>query len=228
MTPYLANVALCGVALVALAFVPETRRAVATDREAAVSRDAVPQLDAAERRSFAVAAATSGIVWWLASLFVSIVPAFVSTLLDAHSPALQGALALIVFVVSPLAQTLGRRLSDGTASRAGLLGTVLAARSAAGRGARALLALFAVGAVIAGVAHGLGFLGAQSAVNRIGAPAMRARLSARFYAVTYSCIGITLLGIGALTAPLGLYGALAVVAAAAALVAVLLTRVTAR
>ena len=40
---------------------------------------------------FADATLTSGIVWWLASLFVSILPAFVGTLLGARSPALQGA-----------------------------------------------------------------------------------------------------------------------------------------
>jgi predicted MFS family arabinose efflux permease len=228
VTPYLVNVVLCGLALVSLAFVPETRPLSAGPRDAATARDAVPKLDAVERRTFVVATLTSGIVWWLASLFVSIVPAFVATLLGVHSPALQGALALIVFVVSPLAQTLGRRLSDGAASRAGLVGTAIALAALLGAVPARSLALFAAGSTIAGVAHGLGYLGAQSAVNRIGTPAARARLSARFYAATYLCIGITLLAIGALTAPLGLYGALAVVAAAAALAALLLAGLTTR
>ena len=230
VTPYIVNVALCVLALAALAFVPETRPQHVAAHDAPAGRDVetVPQLDAAERRGFVVAALTSAIVWWLASLFVSIVPAFVATLLGARSPALQGALALIVFTVSPLAQLLGRRLSDGAASRAGLIGTAIALAALLGAVPAHSLALFAAGSTLAGVAHGLGFLGAQSAVNRIGPPEARARLSARFYAVTYLGIGITLLCVGALTAPLGLYGALAAVAAVAALAALLLARVTTR
>jgi predicted MFS family arabinose efflux permease len=227
VTPYVVNVVLCGLALVSLAFVPETRPASAAGA-ATTARDPIPPLDAVERRTFVVATLTSGIVWWLASLFVSIVPAFVATLLGVRSPALQGALALIVFVVSPLAQTLGRRLSDGAASRAGLVGTAIALAALLGAVPARSLALFAAGSTIAGVAHGLGYLGAQSAVNRIGTPAARARLSARFYAATYLCIGIALLAIGALTTALGLYGALAVIAAVAALAALLLARVTTR
>ncbi len=228
VAPYVANVVLCALALASLALVPETRPLVASQPDATTPPEVVPTLDAAGRRTFLVAALTSGVVWWLASLFVSIVPAFVGTLLDARSPALQGGLALIVFVLSPLAQMLGRSLSDGAALRAGLVGTVLALAALLGAVPLHSLGLFTAGSAIAGVAHGLGFLGAQSAVNRIGTPAARARLSARFYALTYLCIGITLLVVGALTAPLGLYGALAVVAGVAALAALLLARVTAR
>jgi MFS family permease len=216
VAPFVLHLALCALALAMLALVPETRPAAVTGGNAA------PRLVATARRAFAAAALASGIVWWLASLFVSIVPAFVAALLGERNPALQGGLALIVFVVSPIAQTLARSLSDRTALRWGLVGTAIALGTLLGAVPARSLPLFALGSVIAGVAHGLGFLGAQSAVNRIAPPQARARLSARFYAVTYVCIGTGVLGVGALTSRVGLYEALAIVAAIAAIAALAL------
>jgi MFS family permease len=216
IAPYVVQLALCALALASLALVPETR-------PPRPGEDApLPRLTPAARHAFVAAALTSGIVWWLASLFISILPAFVSTLLGIRSPALQGALALVVFVVSPVAQIVGRGASDRFAARAGLIGTVLALATILGAVPAHSPALFALGSFVAGVAHGLGFLGAQSTINRIAPPAARARLSARFYAITYMCIGVTVLAIGALTAWIGLYAALAAVAVVAAIAALLL------
>ena len=120
VVPYAIHLVLCVLAVTSLALVPETR--VERKRDAPPA----PPLSGAARRAFAGAMLTSGIVWWLASLFVSILPAFVGGLLGARSPALQGGLALIVFVVSPLAQTFARGISDRSAARAGLIGTVVA------------------------------------------------------------------------------------------------------
>ena len=220
--PYVLHLVLCAFAAASLAFVPETRAVAMRDQGGA------PRLTRTARRAFAAAALTSGITWWLASLFVSILPAFVGSLLGARSPALQGGLALIVFVVSPLAQTFGRRLSDRAAASAGLIGTVVALAALLGAVPARSLALFAFGSVVAGAAHGLGFLGAQSVVNRVAPPAARARLSATFYAVTYVCIGVPLLVVGALTSYFGLYLALAAVAAVAAIAALVLAAVLPR
>jgi MFS family permease len=213
--PYMLHVALCIGSIALLPLVPETRPTLAR-------RGRAPRLSGPALRAFVGATFTSGITWWLASLFVSILPAFVGALLGVHSPAVQGGLALIVFVVSPLAQTFGRAISDRAAARAGLLGTVLALAALLGAVPAHSPALLAAGSVIAGVAHGLGFLGAQSLVNRVSPPAARARLAATFYAVTYVCIGIPILAVGALTSSLGLYGALAAVAGVVALAAFVL------
>jgi MFS family permease len=216
IVPYALHLALCALAALSLAFVPETRPAVGQ------ALGLAPRLAGAARRAFAGAMLTSGICWWLASLFLSILPAFVGTLLGVHSPALQGGLALIVFVVSPLSQTLGRALPDRTAARAGLIGTALALTALMSAVPAHSFALLALGSVVAGTAHGLGFLGAQSLVNRVSPPAARARLSATFYAVTYVCIGIPILAVGALTSPFGLYAAVCTVSVVAAIAALLL------
>ena len=217
--PFAAQLVLCVLAFVSLHFVPETRPARSGSEERAAP------LTPPARRVFVAAMLTSGIVWWLASLFISILPAFVATLLGARSPAVQGALALIVFVVSPLAQVAGRRIRDRFAARAGLIGTVIALAAILGAVPAHSLALFALASIAAGIAHGLGFLGAQSAVNRIAPPAVRARLSARFYAVTYVWIGAAVLVIGALTTRIGLYEALGTVAAIISVAALVLAAV---
>jgi len=216
VTPFVVQLLLCALALASLVLVPETRPAHAAAHASPV------RLTPPARRAFVAASFTSGITWWLASLFVSIVPAFVGALLDVHSPALQGALALVVFVVSPVTQVIARGVTDRFASRAGLLGTVLALVALLGAPAVHSLLLFAVGSVVAGIAHGLGFLGAQSTINRIAPATSRAALSARFYAITYVCIGVPLLTIGALTTRIGLYGALGTVAAVVAVAALVL------
>lgn len=218
VAPFVLHLALCALAVAALAFVPETR----PERSVKDSTAVVPALDPVARRAFIFAALTSGIVWWLASLFVSIVPAFVAALLGVHSLVLQGALALTLFVVSPLTQTLARGVPDRVLVRAGTFATVIALAALLGAVPVHAPALFAAGTVIAGVAHGLGFLGAQSVVNRVAPPAARARLSARFYALTYVCIGVPILIVGALSSHVGLYAALAVVAVPAACAALLL------
>jgi hypothetical protein len=217
--PYVVQLALCVLAFASLALVPETRPP--QPREDAP----VPRLGPAARRAFTAAALTSGIVWWLASLFISILPAFIATLLGVRSPALQGALALVVFAVSPLAQILARGTSDRFAARAGLIGTVVALAALLCAVPAHSVALLGLGGVVAGVAHGLGFLGAQSTINRIAPPAVRARVSARFYAITYVCIGVSVLTVGALTTWLGLYAALAAVAAVAAVAALVVAAV---
>jgi predicted MFS family arabinose efflux permease len=103
-----------------------------------------------------------------------------------------------------------------------LAGTALALAALLGAVPARSLALFALGSVLAGAAHGLGFLGAQSTVNRVAPAAARARSSAVFYAVTYVCIGVPVLAVGALTAHVGLYAALVMVGAVAALTALVL------
>ncbi|HEV3086177.1 MAG TPA: MFS transporter [Candidatus Elarobacter sp.] len=216
VAPFVLHVVLSALALAGLAFVPETRPS-----PSAAASDA-PRLDPLARRAFAGAALTSGISWWLASLFVSIVPAFVATLLGARSPVLQGAFALLVFAVSPIAQTLARDVPDRIAARAGLISIVVALIALLGAVPANSLALFALGSIVAGIAHGLGFLGAQSTVNGIAPPAARARLSAAFYAVTYTCVGVPILVVGALSSYAGLYAAVVMVSGVAAVAALVL------
>jgi len=181
------------------ALVPETR----PQRSAAA--DAPVRLDAAGRRAFAVAALGSGIGWWLASLFVSLVPSYIAALLGVRSPAVGGVLALIVFAMSPLAMLVARNADERVTLRIGMTLTIVAIAGILIAVPTRSLALFAVATFVAGAAQGASFFAAQTMANRLGTPQERARIAARFYAITYLMIGGPVLVMGALATRFNLF-----------------------
>lgn len=220
--PYLLHVLAC-LATIALlwAFVPETkpqrRSGVAPVRRV---------LGAPARKGFAIAAAASGIVWWTAALFVSLLPAYVAALLGQRSPALVGIMAMAVFTVSAIAQTALRGVPDLAAIRVGLATTIFTLAAIVAAVPLHALALVVLSAFLAGIGQGAGFLGAQSLLNHVSPAVLRAELAARFYAITYFCIGSGTIAIGALTQPLGLFVGFAIVGSVAALGAVIVIATT--
>jgi MFS family permease len=216
--PYLVHVAACVVTIALLwAFVPETK----PRRPSETARGRETRLGTLERKGFAIAATTAGIAWWVATLFVSLLPGYVASLLGARDPALVGIMAMVVFTVSAIAQAVMRGVPDMTAIRIGLGTTILTVAAILAAVPLHALGLVILSAFLAGIAQGAGFLGAQSLVNHVAPPAVRAQLTARFYALTYLLIGIGIVAIGTLTQPLGLFGGFAIVGGFAALVAIL-------
>jgi MFS family permease len=133
---------------------------------------------------------------------------------------LVGVMAMAVFTVSAIAQVARRNLPDVTAIRVGLSTTVLALAAILAAVPLHALALVVFSAFLAGIGQGAGFLGAQSLVNHVSPPALRAALAARFYAINYLCIGVGVIAIGALTRPLGLFWGFAVVGGLATAIAI--------
>ncbi|BDE04977.1 hypothetical protein WPS_02530 [Vulcanimicrobium alpinum] len=196
-----------------IAFVPETRPA-----QVRVARAPV-RLDAGARRAFAIAALGSGIGWWVASLFVSLVPSYLGALLGVRSPAVGGVLALIVFAVSPLAMFALRTRDERVTLRWGMALTIVALAGILTAVPARSLALFTIATFVAGIAQGASFFGAQTMINRLGTPEERARVGARFYAITYLMIGVPVLAMGALATGFGLFAAFAIVGGLYAVVA---------
>lgn len=211
---YAIDIAIALIACAALiAFVPETR-----PPQVRVARIPV-RLDAAARRAFAIAALGSGIGWWIASLFVSLVPSYLGALLGVRSPAVGGVLALIVFAVSPLAMFALRTRDERVTLRWGMALTIVALAGILTAVPARSLALFTIATFVAGIAQGAAFFGAQTMINRLGTPEERARIGARFYAITYLMIGVPVLAMGALATGLGLFAAFAIVGGLYAVVA---------
>ncbi|MGH7706548.1 MAG: MFS transporter [Vulcanimicrobiaceae bacterium] len=184
-----------------------------------VSRTVPVRLNVAARRDFAVAALGSGIGWWLASLFVSLVPSYLAALLGMRNPAIDGLLALVVFAISPMTMLVARGWNERVTLRLGMVLTVVAIAGILVAVPTRSLALFAVAAVVAGIAQGASFFAAQTMVNRLGTPPERARITARFYAITYLVIGGPILVMGALATRFGLFMAFVTVGGAYALAA---------
>jgi predicted MFS family arabinose efflux permease len=196
-----------------LVLVPETRP------QRAAAPAAPVRFDAAGRRSFAIAALSSGIGWWIASLFVSLVPSYLAALLGVRSPAAGGVLALIVFVVSPVAMLVARGWDERITLRLGMTLTIAAIAGILIAVPAQSLALFTIATFVAGIAQGTSFFAAQTMANRLGRPEERARISARFYAVTYLMVGGPVLAMGALATRFGFFTAFAAVGGAFAVAA---------
>lgn len=214
---YVAQALLAACCVVALAFVHETLPIAMPAGEPLIPRRIV--LAPGTRGAFIIASAASGITWMIAGLFISVLPAYIGTLLHVHDLSLQGAFALLFFFASPLAQVLLRDLSDRRAIAAGLVCAIVGTIGILVAVPAQSLALLIAATIIAGAGQGIAFYGAQSLINRIAVPAHRAASSAAFYAITYAMIGILILTLGAIAARSGLYVAFTIIGCVAILIA---------
>jgi predicted MFS family arabinose efflux permease len=171
---------------------------------------------------FLVASFASGVVWMVASLFVSVVPAFVASFLGVVNLAAQGALPMVVFSISPLAQIAARRLRFERAIAVGLALTAAAIAGILAAVPLHSIAVMVAATIAAGIAQGMGFFGAQALLNAIALPERRSESAAAFYAITYGTIGVSILALGAIAASAGLFAGFAIVGGVVALAALAL------
>jgi MFS family permease len=151
------------------------------------------------RVAFARVALTGAAVWAVVALFFSVVPSFATQRIGIHDLALLGAVSAIVLICSTLVQAATRGHLDPRIAQAlglalltaGLAALVLA--SATGSAAVLVCA-----SALAGVGHGLGFLGAQDDLNRMAPPARRGEINAALYTCIYIGIALPVIGVGVL------------------------------
>jgi MFS family permease len=212
---FLAALAVIGVALLGVLRVLGPARPPGGGRpggRAGIHRPGVP---AEIRARFAPVALTAGAVWAVAALFLSVVPSYAGSLLDSRNLALLGAIAAIMLAASCGAQIVSQRRGIAPA-RAQPWGLLLLA---AALGALVLafparsLALLVGGAVLGGAGHGLAFLGAQDAMNRLAPAARRGEVTAAFYTCVYLSVAVPIIGVGLLGLEASLFHAVAAFAA---------------
>lgn len=192
--PYLVGIALLIAATTAvLIAVPESAR----DHADGGWRFQRPRVPAAIRSEFIPVALTAAAVWAVAGLFLSVIPSYASDLLGTGSLAGLGAITAIVLACSCATQMAVRRRALPVRAQAagltGLAGGLLCLVLASPTGVAALLF---IGAVLAGVGHGLGFLSAQDQLNRIAPPERRAEINAALYTCIYLGVALPVIGTG--------------------------------
>ena len=181
--PFVAGMAVCLLVGIGLWLVPET-----VGHPGGALRIRMPRVPPAIRGPFLRVGLTGAAVWAVAGgLFLSVMPSYAGKLV-VHSKnlALLALLTSVVFLASFATQLLLRRGAPPAATQAGgliLLAVGLAALVAAPP-ARSWV-LLVVGAALAGVGHGAGFLAAQDDMTRIAPSAQRAEVSAAFYVCIY-------------------------------------------
>jgi MFS family permease len=161
-------------------------------------------------------------------LFTSVSPAFLGTVLHHSNRALVGVVVLCAFAASVAGQVLSARLALDRALRGGCVTLIVGMAIVASSLDAHSLALLVVGAVIAGVGHGMSFRAGLGSVAGAAPDDERGEVTSTFFVVLYVGISIPVIGVGSMASAFDLVTAGVVFAALVALLAatalVLLTR----
>ena len=197
--------AILAVAFVALALItavmPETVTRKPGSLAALRPQVSVP---ASARRPFLRAVPTTASTFMLAGLTFSIGGSLLTVVFGQTNHAIVG-LVLGLFAGSgAVAAVVLRGQTPETMTRAGIIGLSVGAVLFALALATSSLPIFLVGAVIAGAAYGLGFLGPFRSLSPLAQPHERAALVSAFYVVAYLAFSIPALVAGLLITDMGL------------------------
>jgi MFS family permease len=158
-----------------------------------VQRLSVPS----EMRSLFVRAATASFAAFaVLGLFSAVAPAFLATLLNLPSHWLSGVVVFGVFAASTLGQLALELMTASVALPLGCAGMVVGTGLIAAGIASSSLALFLVGAAVAGLGIGLSFRAGLATVNSKSPAARRAEVASSFFVVSYVALSLPIVGIG--------------------------------
>ena len=223
VVPYAVFAALLLLAIVGLAFVPETVRPPTVRPRYRPQRITLGHED----RATAVMAATGAFVGFAVfGLFTSLAPSFVAVTLHHPSRLLAGVVPFIVFGAAALAQTATGRLANHARVLAGIGSQAIGLVVVAIAMQDANLASFLVGGALAGAGAGVLFKSALAAYVGLAEPAGRGEAASSLFLFAYLGLIVPVLGIGvstvyvsAQTAMLLFTGALLVIMAVTAALA---------
>jgi len=165
-------------------------------------------------------------------LFTAVSPAFLATVLHDTSHALTGAVVVSVFIASTIGQSLSSLISEQCALIVGCVGLIAGMVAVGASLPLHSLAVFVVGAIIAGLGQGLSFRAGLGAVTGAAPPDQRGEITSSYFVMLYIGISIPVIGEGAAATAFGLIAAgmvfAALVAILAAVALVLLARSASR
>jgi MFS family permease len=209
VVPFLVGIAIIVAATIAAIFIPET----VTERGGGwrIQRPGVPR---DIRGPFVRVGVTGAAVWSVAALFLSVLPSYTTQITGSSNLAVLGLVASAMLAASCVSQLLVRRAATRTSALAaglallavGLIGLVLASPQGS-------VVYLIVGAVVAGVGHGVGFPAAQHGLNRIAPQERRGEVDAAFFTCIYLGVSVSVIGVGLLGQATSLYTAILVFSA---------------
>ncbi len=197
--PFVVEIGLLGAAFVVLAISFPDDSSGATPW-----RPCRPSVPEAMRRTFALAAFSAFLAWAVASLFLSLIPGYVTDVLGASNLAFTGGLAATMLGASALIQLGARRVPSLSSQVIGL--ALVAAASAALVVVADLrsLPVMVAAAVAAGLGLGFVFRGSLSEINAVAPDDRRGDIVASFYLVVYLGTALPVVGVGSLALATGL------------------------
>ncbi|NYJ68716.1 MFS family permease [Pseudoclavibacter chungangensis] len=198
-TPYIVHAGLLVIAGLAMFVVRETierRPDAPVVRLPRVPREARPVF-----RASAIGALTG---FASCGIYTSIVPAFMTELLDVHDPATIGFVAFLLFGASATAQILFRSRSERTLITIGCISLVIGMALMATALLTSLLWVLIAAAVLAGIGQGSLFMGGMRAVTSRTPAESRTEATTSFFLVAYVAISVPIVTAGLLTQVLSL------------------------
>nr|WP_245984115.1 MFS transporter [Streptomyces tateyamensis] len=155
----------------------------------------------------------------LLGVFTSVTPAFLGQDLGVHNHAVVGLIVCTAFLASTLGQLLVPRLGTARAVPLGCLVLILGLALLSASLAWTTLPPLLLAAVVGGAGQGMGLRGAVGEVAAAAPADQRGGVLSALFVVAYFGISIPVIGVGVLTAPLGLAHAGLVFAAGMAVLA---------
>ncbi|MFD6315111.1 MFS transporter [Streptomyces sp. JHA19] len=201
--PFLVHIGMLAVAIVLVAALPESvHRPVPRPPLRPEGMVVPPQT----RSVFVPAGLASFAGFSVLGLFTAVAPSFAAQYLGVDNLAVAGAIVLTVFLASTAGQLMGRT-GPGRALPLGcailiagcvLIGTSLLAES---------LGVLIAGAAVAGIGQGMSFRASVAGVARAAPDEQRGATISALFVAAYVGISLPVVGIGALSVPLGLRSA---------------------
>lgn len=157
-----------------------------------------PHIPGGMRSLFATAAATGFLAWTVAGLFLAVIPAVLSRTAQISNLAIIGGVVGAVLACSVLSQPLVARCGTRLAQLTGL-SALLASLGALALTGGGSMAVTVIGAVAAGIGHGLAYGGATAAIDAAAPEDKRGAISSALYLAFYVGSGGPAVAVGLLT-----------------------------
>ncbi|HEX7354260.1 MAG TPA: MFS transporter [Mycobacteriales bacterium] len=201
--PFLLELGLVAVALVAVRALPETVTPEAR-RPWRVQRPSVPRPILGP---FVLAVLALSVAWGVGGLYAALSPTIDRQLLHVHSDAAAGAILFVFAAVGGITQIALRRWPSWRSISVGVLGVAVGMSLVFWGEAAQVVALFLLGTLLTGSASALAFLGSLALVNEVAPPARRAELVSAWNLVGYLSLSVPAIGVGLLSDAVGLQAA---------------------
>lgn len=213
VVPYLVNLALLVLAVLAVLATPETvvRRGRLALR---FGRVGVPS---AVRGVFVLAGTTGFCAFAVSGFFSAVSPTLLATVLGLPSHALAGVVVSLVFGASVAGQIAIERLPARVALSVGCIALVVGVTLIAEAMVGSSLAALMIAALIAGVGQGLAVGGGLVALSAGAPPERRSEVASSFFVVLYVGLSLPVIGVGIAVLVAGLERAVLLFSAAIAL-----------
>jgi MFS family permease len=197
--PYLAHIVLLLPAVIGLWTLPETVRRTGQSRWRPQSIGVPGDI----RWIFVVASVSVFCAYSLLSVFTSLAPDLVVSLLRINNLVIGGLAVFIVFGFSALAQLLLRQVPERTNMMIGLAFLVIGLALTTWSLYSQSIILFLLSAICGGLGQGLAYMGSAMLLNHVAPVDRRGEVNSGYFAVGYLGADLPVLGLGLISGSIG-------------------------